>query len=69
MSSIPAIKCDRCDARALLDDEGFRPSGWGSARISSPKPYYDTGAIDLCPDCIKVVYEMTRSRSIPKGKS
>lgn len=68
MSSTSAIKCDRCGARELCADSNYYPMGWGSLRIRRALEFLDTGTVDLCGDCLQVVYEMSKPRAIAQGK-
>lgn len=56
MSDCAATQCDRCGKRALRNEDDSMPSGWSTVRLIVPRPFCDTGHVDLCEVCTPIVY-------------
>lgn len=61
MGTVAGTKCDRCGVEAL----GY-PSYWGTIRMSRPKPFMDTGELDLCGDCFNTAYSAVRAAEVKR---
>lgn len=71
MSDCPGVRCDSCGVRALLDpDEKTRrdrfPEGWGTIQMSRTRPFFSTGPLDLCPNCLTECYTIVRGKGPPE---
>lgn len=70
MSDCPGVRCDSCGARALLElDDGTKrdraPEGWGGVQIHRTRPFFNTGHLDLCPNCVVECYTIVRGKGPP----
>lgn len=61
MSECKGLRCDRCNARALVPAQGSRlPEGWSVVQIGRAKPFHQS-TNDLCPTCTEGVLAALRS--------
>lgn len=60
MSDAPAVQCDRCGKRALLELRvglpEVVPGHWSTVRLTVARPFLETGNLDLCEVCTPIVY-------------
>jgi hypothetical protein len=60
MSECKGVRCDRCDARALVPEQGSTlPDGWSVVQAARAKPFHKS-THDLCPTCTEGVLAALR---------